>query len=127
MKKQVIIIGGGIVGSTAFYLSQEEQVNLTLIDSGVGTATRAAEVSSAHGWLRKNKDWYKLTSDGAVFYRQLVADLEKSGATEIPFKQTGTIGLKVSLNYLIKYKNCRGTSRRYSDYWRNYSAYRLGN
>lgn len=43
MKKQVIIIGGGIVGSTAaFYLSQEEQVNLTLIDSGVGTATRAA-------------------------------------------------------------------------------------
>ena len=43
MKKQVIIIGGGIVGSTAaFYLSQEEQIDLTIIDSGVGTATRDA-------------------------------------------------------------------------------------
>ncbi|MFX3700780.1 FAD-dependent oxidoreductase [Streptococcus suis] len=43
MKKNVIIIGGGIVGSTAaFYLSQDETVNLTLIDHGVGTATRAA-------------------------------------------------------------------------------------
>lgn len=50
----------------------------------------------------KNKDWYKLTSDGAVFYRQLVADLEKSGATEIPFKQTGTIGLKSKPELLDK-------------------------
>ncbi|HEM3560062.1 TPA: FAD-binding oxidoreductase [Streptococcus suis] len=104
MKKQVIIIGGGIVGSTAaFYLSQDEQVNLTLIDSGIGTATRAA-AGIICPWMaqKKNKDWYKLTSDGAVFYRQLVADLEKSGATEIPFKQTGTIGLKSKPELLDK-------------------------
>ena len=104
MKKQVIIIGGGIVGSTAaFYLSQEEQIDLTLIDSGVGTATRAA-AGIICPWMaqKKNKDWYKLTSDGAVFYRQLVADLKKSGAAEIPFKQTGTIGLKSKPELLDK-------------------------
>ena len=104
MKKQVFIIGGGIVGSTAaFYLSQEEQIDLTLIDSGVGTATRAA-AGIICPWMaqKKNKDWYKLTSDGAVFYRQLVADLEKSGAAEIPFKQTGTIGLKSKPELLDK-------------------------
>ncbi len=104
MKKQVIIIGGGIVGSTAaFYLSQEANVNLTLIDSGIGTATRAA-AGIICPWMaqKKNKDWYKLTSDGAVFYRQLVDDLEKSGASDIPFKQTGTIGLKSKPELLDK-------------------------
>ncbi|MGZ7196404.1 FAD-dependent oxidoreductase, partial [Streptococcus pyogenes] len=43
MKKEIIIIGGGIVGSTAaFYLSRESKDHITLIDSGNGTATRAA-------------------------------------------------------------------------------------
>ena len=86
MKKQVFIIGGGIVGSTAaFYLSQEEQIDLTLIDSGVGTATRAA-AGIICPWMaqKKNKDWYKLTSDGAVFYRQLVADLKNRALLRFP-------------------------------------------
>lgn len=69
----------------------------------MGTATRAA-AGIICPWMaqKKNKDWYKLTSDGAVFYRQLVADLEKSGAAEIPFKQTGTIGLKSKPELLDK-------------------------
>ncbi len=104
MKKQIIIIGGGIVGSTAaFYLSQNEHVNVTLIDSGLGTATRAA-AGIICPWMaqKKNQDWYRLTSEGAVFYRQLVTDLEKAGAQDIPFKQTGTIGLKSRPDLLEK-------------------------
>lgn len=104
MKKQVIIIGGGIVGSTAaFYLSQDPSINLTLIDHGVGTATRAA-AGIICPWMaqKKNKDWYKLTSEGAVFYRKLVSDLEAAGASDIPFKQTGTIGLKSKPELLDK-------------------------
>ncbi|HFI0468165.1 TPA: NAD(P)/FAD-dependent oxidoreductase [Streptococcus suis] len=104
MKKQVIIIGGGIVGSTAaFYLSQDPSINLTLIDHGVGTATRAA-AGIICPWMaqKKNKDWYKLTSEGAVFYRKLVSDLETAGANAIPFKQTGTIGLKSKPELLDK-------------------------
>ncbi|NQJ22081.1 FAD-binding oxidoreductase [Streptococcus suis] len=104
MEKNVMIIGGGIVGSTAaFYLSQDETVNLTLIDHGIGTATRAA-AGIICPWMaqKKNKDWYKLTSEGAVFYRKLVADLEAAGAMDIPFKQTGTIGLKSKPELLEK-------------------------
>lgn len=106
MKKQVIIIGGGIVGSTAaFYLSQDKTIDLTLIDHGIGTATRAA-AGIICPWMaqKKNKDWYRLTSNGAVFYRQLVADLEAAGVTDIPFKQTGTIGLKSKPELLDKIK-----------------------
>ncbi|HFH9921360.1 TPA: NAD(P)/FAD-dependent oxidoreductase [Streptococcus suis] len=106
MKKHVIIIGGGIVGSTAaFYLSQDSNIDLTLIDHGVGTATRAA-AGIICPWMaqKKNKDWYRLTSQGAVFYRQLVADLESAGAKDIPFKQTGTIGLKSKPELLDKIK-----------------------
>ncbi|HEM3702218.1 TPA: FAD-binding oxidoreductase [Streptococcus suis] len=104
MKKQVIIIGGGIVGSTAaFYLSQDPSIDLTLIDHGVGTATRAA-AGIICPWMaqKKNKDWYRLTSEGAVFYRKLVSDLETAGASDIPFKQTGTIGLKSKPELLDK-------------------------
>lgn len=106
MKKHIIIIGGGIVGSTAaFYLSQDSNIDLTLIDHGVGTATRAA-AGIICPWMaqKKNKDWYRLTSQGAVFYRQLVADLESAGAKDIPFKQTGTIGLKSKPELLDKIK-----------------------
>lgn len=106
MKKHVIIIGGGIVGSTAaFYLSQDSNIDLTLIDHGIGTATRAA-AGIICPWMaqKKNKDWYRLTSQGAVFYRQLVADLESAGAKDIPFKQTGTIGLKSKPELLDKIK-----------------------
>ena len=102
--KNIIIIGGGIVGSTAaFYLSREKHTNVTLIDHGVGTATRAA-AGIICPWLaqKKNKDWYHLTSTGAVFYRQLIHDLESVGVTELPFKQTGTLGLKSSPQLLEK-------------------------
>lgn len=104
MKKQVIIIGGGIVGSTAaFYLSQSDPLQVTLIDHGVGTATRAA-AGIICPWLaqKKNKDWYRLTSTGAVFYRQLIADMQAAGTSDIPFKQTGTIGLKSKPELLEK-------------------------
>lgn len=104
IKKNVIIIGGGIVGSTAaFYLSQQKNLNVTLIDHGVGTATRAA-AGIICPWLaqKKNKDWYRLTSTGAVFYRQLKEDVETAGGEQFPFKQTGTVGLKSHTHLLEK-------------------------
>lgn len=104
MKKEIVIIGGGIVGSTAaFYLSQSEKYHVTLVDSGIGNATRAA-AGIICPWLaqKKNKDWYRLTSNGAVFCRQLMADLIASGVDTLPFKQTGTLGLKSKPELLEK-------------------------
>ncbi|TCD46241.1 FAD-binding oxidoreductase [Streptococcus sp. X16XC17] len=96
MKQEIIIIGGGIVGSTAaFYLSKEPTVKVTLIDEGTGSATRAA-AGIICPWLsqRRNKEWYRLTSQGAAFYPTLMADLEKSSFKPAPYKQTGTLVFK---------------------------------
>ena len=81
MKKEIIIIGGGIVGTTAaFYLSKESKHPITLIDMGLGTASRAA-AGIICPWLsqRRNQDWYRLTAQGAAFYLQLMDDLTEAG------------------------------------------------
>ena len=104
MKKEIIIIGGGIVGSTAaFYLSRYAECNITLIDSGQGNATRAA-AGIICPWLsqRRNKDWYRLTSQGANFYLQLMEDLKQAGVDELPYRQTGTLVFKNQPHLLEK-------------------------
>lgn len=101
MKQDIIIIGGGIVGATAaFYLSQTDHT-VTLIDHGVGTATRAA-AGIICPWMAKkrNKDWYRLVSKGAAFYPQLMEDLKAAGKTDSPYKQTGTLAFKTTGKFL---------------------------
>ena len=109
-----IIIGGGIVGSTAaFYLSRYAECNITLIDSGQGNATRAA-AGIICPWLsqRRNKDWYHLTSQGANFYLQLMEDLKQAGVDELPYRQTGTLVFKNQPHLLEKLYRLALESRR---------------
>lgn len=104
MNKEIIIIGGGIVGSTAaFYLSQSSDYKVTLIDEGIGTATRAA-AGIICPWLsqRRNQDWYRLVARGANFYLQLMADLQTAGVTNLPYQQTGTLVFKNKETLLTK-------------------------
>ena len=75
---KIAVIGGGIVGSTtAFYLSQNKDFDVTLFDEGVGQATSAA-VGIICPWVsqRRNKEWYDLVREGAEFYQPLISDLE---------------------------------------------------
>lgn len=75
---KIAVIGGGIVGSTtAFYLSQNKDLDVTLFDEGVGQATSAA-VGIICPWVsqRRNKEWYDLVREGAEFYQTLISDLE---------------------------------------------------
>lgn len=75
---KIAVIGGGIVGSTtAFYLSQNKDFDVTLFDEGVGQATSAA-VGIICPWVsqRRNKAWYELVRHGAEFYHDLITDLE---------------------------------------------------
>lgn len=107
MKKQIIIIGGGIVGSTtAYYLSKNPLLSVTLIDKGKGTATRAA-AGIICPWLsqRRNQNWYQLTAQGAAFYLQLIADLTADGIKHLPYKQTGTLVFKRKESLLEKLWN----------------------
>lgn len=94
--KSIIIIGGGIVGSTAaYYLSKSPNHQVTLIDDGTGQATKAAAgIICPWFTLKRNKDWYRLTSQGAAFYEPFMADLEADGITDLPYNQSGTFVFK---------------------------------
>lgn len=103
-RKKIMIIGGGIVGSTAaFYLSQNSDLQVTLIDEGTGNATRAA-AGIICPWLsqRRNQTWYHLVDKGAAFYLDLMQDLEQAGITNLPYKQTGTLVFKKKDSLLEK-------------------------
>lgn len=104
MSKQVIIVGGGIVGSTlAYYLTRNSDFSVTLIDKGDGQATRAA-AGIICPWLsqRRNQDWYRLASQGAAFYPKLMADLQADGIQDLPYQQTGTLVFKKQPQILEK-------------------------
>ena len=74
MKKNLAIIGGGIVGATAAYYALKEGHTVTLYEDGTGQATKAAAgIICPWFTLRRNKPWYYLVSQGAEFYRRFMA------------------------------------------------------
>lgn len=96
------IIGGGIVGSTAAYYLARSGHKVTVFDEGVGQATSAsAGIICPWFTLRRNKPWYFLVSNGAEFYRKMMADLNADGfdTTDI-FQQDGTLIMRDKPNRL---------------------------
>ncbi|WP_318766227.1 NAD(P)/FAD-dependent oxidoreductase [Lactiplantibacillus carotarum] len=90
MQKQVTIIGSGIVGAvTAYYLSADPTLNVTIYDEGIGQATKnAAGIISP--WLskRRNQRWYQLAKAGAALYPEIVRDTQMGYSV---YQQAGTI------------------------------------
>ncbi|PCH12582.1 Glycine oxidase [Streptococcus parauberis] len=95
-KKQVAIVGAGIVGSTAaYYLSKEKNIAVTIFDFGQGQATKAAAgIISPWFSKRRNKAWYHLAKSGAAFYQTLVTDLEKENIDTSFYQKNGVFLLK---------------------------------
>ncbi|WP_283678732.1 FAD-dependent oxidoreductase [Lentilactobacillus sp. Marseille-Q4993] len=88
--QNIAIIGGGIIGATsAFYLANNNKVNVTLFDDDCGQATKAAS-GIISPWLskRRNKRWFALAKRGADFYSELVRDAKLGKDV---YQQTGTI------------------------------------
>lgn len=90
----IAIIGGGIVGMTAaYYLSKTHQVSV--YDDGLNQAT-SASAGIICPWLsqRRNKDWYRLTANGAAFYKTLCNDLTQDGIPVDFYRQNGALYFK---------------------------------
>lgn len=101
-KKQVAVIGGGVVGaSAAFYLNQNKALDVTLFDEGIGQATSAA-AGIISPWLsrRRNKKWYQLVKTGAAFYPSFMKDTGEDPAHSSIYNQTGTLLFKSKPEYL---------------------------
>ena len=98
-QKKVAIVGAGIVGATtAYYLSKEADVKVTVYDHGLGQATKAAAgIISPWFSKRRNKAWYKMARLGADFYIDLLNDLQESGQ-EVDFYQRSGVFLLKKMN-----------------------------
>ncbi|GIO21535.1 FAD-binding oxidoreductase [Oceanobacillus sp. J11TS1] len=95
MNKPYIIIGGGILGaSTAFYLSKQGAQVILIDRQDDGQATDAA-AGIICPWIsqRRNKKWYHLAKNGAAIYPSLIAELEKLGEKDTGYKQVGALSL----------------------------------
>ena len=94
--KKVAIVGAGIVGATtAYYLSKEADVEVTVYDHGLGQATKAAAgIISPWFSKRRNKVWYKMARLGADFYVDLLNDLQESGQEVDFYQRSGVFLLK---------------------------------
>ncbi|REB09849.1 FAD-binding oxidoreductase [Sporosarcina sp. BI001-red] len=93
--EHIVIIGSGILGSSAAYELAKRGVSVTVIDrNDPGSATRAA-AGIICPWLsqRRNQDWYKLVRNGAKHYKTLIPELEALGESETGYRQVGAISL----------------------------------
>lgn len=103
MKERIVIIGGGIVGASAAYFLSKENVAVTLIDrADAGQATDAA-AGIICPWLsqRRNKAWYRLVKAGARMYSSLIDSLEDDGEADIGYKQVGALAIHTEENKLL--------------------------
>ena len=104
MKKNLAIIGGGIVGATAAYYALKEGHTVTLYEDGTGQATKAAAgIICPWFTLRRNKPWYYLVSQGAEFYRRFMADLAEDGLnTDLIFQEVGALLVRKNESSLMR-------------------------
>ncbi|MFD1065834.1 NAD(P)/FAD-dependent oxidoreductase [Oceanobacillus locisalsi] len=95
MRKPYVIIGGGILGaSTAFYLTQQGAEVILIDRNDEGQATDAA-AGIICPWIsqRRNKKWYHLAKNGARIYPSLITALEKLGEQDTGYEQVGALSL----------------------------------
>ncbi|KIS04019.1 NAD(P)/FAD-dependent oxidoreductase [Paucilactobacillus wasatchensis] len=96
---KIAIIGAGIVGATtAFFLDQKADNQITIFDEPRGQATSAA-AGIISPWLskRRNQNWYRLANVGAALYPQLV---NMAQLDEQAYASVGTLVTRTTLTKL---------------------------
>lgn len=102
--ERFIIIGGGILGASTAYFLAKRGADVLLIDrKDKGQATDAA-AGIICPWIsqRRNKAWYALAKGGAASYPDLIRQLEEDGETETGYRRVGAISLHSEMGKLEK-------------------------
>ena len=102
--KEIVVIGGGILGASTSYHLAKAGVDVTLIDRfDKGQATDAA-AGIICPWIsqRRNKAWYELVKNGARYYPTLIDMLKADGETETGYGRVGAISLHKDMEKLEK-------------------------
>lgn len=102
--KEVLVIGGGILGASAAYHLARAGVNVVIVDrEDKGQATDAA-AGIICPWLsqRRNKAWYALAKAGAAYYGELIERLTEDGETETGYSKVGALSIHTDMDKLQK-------------------------
>lgn len=99
---KIIVVGAGIVGSSAAYNLAKKGANVTVIDkfhTGQATAAGAGIISPSTSRV-DNPYWYELAKRGASYYSSLVPELEEDGETDFGYKKVGALSVSNDRNQL---------------------------
>src|SRR5699024_6755080 len=99
------IVGGGIVGAACAYELVKRNIEVTIIDAHKKGRATSAAAGVICPWLtqRRNKAWYELARNGALYYEEVIASLENDGEKDIGYKKVGMIRLHEEENELQRF------------------------
>jgi len=81
-RTDVVVVGGGVVGTAAAYQLVERGIETVLVDDGregSATAAGAGIVSPPTSSRRENDDWFAFAELAAAHYPELISELEAAG------------------------------------------------
>jgi len=86
----VVVVGGGIVGTAAAYQLADRGIETVLIDedrAGSATAAGAGIISPPTSSRRENDDWFAFAELAAAHYPALISSLEAAGIDDHGYKR----------------------------------------
>lgn len=102
-KRQIAVIGGGMVGApAAFYIKKFlPDAEVTLFDEDTGQAAKAAAgIISPWFSRRRNKKWYNLVKTGAAFYPEFIQNIGEDIQSSRIYRSNGTLVFKAKADHL---------------------------
>ncbi|SEQ62532.1 NAD(P)/FAD-dependent oxidoreductase [Piscibacillus halophilus] len=90
-----VVIGAGIVGASAAYHLVKKGHDVVLIDNNLEGRATTAGAGIICPWVSSIDDqaWYTLARGGALYYPNLISELEKDGETNTGYGLTGALAV----------------------------------
>ncbi|MFD1929234.1 NAD(P)/FAD-dependent oxidoreductase [Sporosarcina siberiensis] len=92
---KIIVLGAGIVGSSAAYYLARKGIDITLIDSSHDGKATAAGAGIVCPWITNvtDEDWYVLAKEGAIDYANLIQQLKDDGEYDVGYGLVGALAV----------------------------------
>lgn len=92
---KVVVVGTGIVGSSAAYYLVKNGVEVVMVDRIEDGKATSAGAGIVCPWISRvdDPDWYQIAKRGARFYPDLIAQLKQDGEAETGYKKVGALSV----------------------------------
>ncbi|MFC7395350.1 NAD(P)/FAD-dependent oxidoreductase [Scopulibacillus cellulosilyticus] len=93
--KKVIVIGAGILGSSAAYHLAKKGAEVIMIDKCHQGQATAAGAGIICPWISNvdDPDWYRMSKAGALYYPSLISQLKEDGEEDFGYSQVGALSV----------------------------------